>query len=138
MRKRRFVLPVIAALLAVNSVLFVAQPGLAVPRSVAVVPGALANYFFGPKMVRAEIIVKDGGVVHDYRIDQGRIRSTGNFTLTLLERDGTIVTVPVAADARITLNGNVVSFSALRPRMQALTVRDGDRPAERVRATWRR
>ena len=37
---------IVAALLAVNATLLVAQPGLALP-------GSLGNYFFGPKLVRA-------------------------------------------------------------------------------------
>ena len=51
-----------------NATLRVAQPGLALP-------GSLANYFFGPKLVRAEVLVKDGGVLHDYRVDRGTIRN---------------------------------------------------------------
>ena len=62
-------------------VLLVAQPGLALP-------GSLGNYFFGPKLVRAEVLVKDGGVLHDYRVDRGTIRNKAGGTLTLLERDG--------------------------------------------------
>ena len=58
MRTRRKGLWIIAALLAVNATLLVAQPGLALP-------GSLGNYFFGPKLVRAEVLVKDGGVLHD-------------------------------------------------------------------------
>ena len=72
---------IVAALLAVNAALLVAQPGLALP-------GSLGNYFFGPKLVRAEVLVKDGGALHDYRVDRGTIRNKAGGTLTLLERDG--------------------------------------------------
>lgn len=118
----------IAALLALNAVLVVVQPGLALPN-------ALAGYFFGPKMVRAEVIVHDGGVLRDYRLDRGRIRVVGADSLTLLERDGTVVVVPVAANAEVRLTGRIVPFSRLRRGMSALTVREGDGPASVVRAT---
>ena len=118
---------IVAALLAVNATLLVAQPGLALP-------GSLGNYFFGPKLVRAEVLVKDGGVLHDYRIDRGVIRNKADGTLTLLERDGSLVPVPVAPTAAITLNGRPVAYSALRRGMVATVIRDGDAPANEVRA----
>ena len=117
----------VAALLALNAVLFAAQPGLALP-------GSLAGYFFGPKMIRAEVILKDAGVLHDYRLDRGRVRAVSAGSLTLLERDGTVVVVPVAPDADVRLNGRVVPLTALRRRMIATTVRDGGAPASTVRA----
>lgn len=119
---------VVAALLAVNATLFVAQPGLALP-------GSLGSYFFGPKLVRAEVLVKDGGVLHDYRIDRGTIRSKAGGTLTLLERDGTVVAIPVAAGAAITIGGQPAGYAALRRGMVATVIRDGDAPANEVRAT---
>jgi hypothetical protein len=127
-RRTRLAVGAIVALLALNAVLVVVQPGLALPN-------ALAGYFFGPKMVRAEVIVHDGGVLRDYRLDRGRIRAVGAGTLTLLERDGTVVVVPVAADADVRLTGRVVPFSRLRRGMSALTVREGDGAASAVRAT---
>jgi len=121
---------IVAALLALNALLFVAQPGLALP-------GSLAGYFFGPKMIRAEVILKDAGVLHDYRLDRGRVRAVSAGSLTLLERDGTLVVVPVAPDADVRLNGRVVPLSALRRGMVAMTVRDGGAPASTVRAVGR-
>ena len=121
---------VVAALLAVNATLFVAQPGLALP-------GSLGSYFFGPKLVRAEVLVKDGGVLHDYRIDRGTIRSKAGGTLTLLERDGTVVAIPVAAGAAITIGGQPAGYAALRRGMVATVIRDGEAPANEVRATRR-
>ena len=118
---------VVAALLAVNAVLLAAQPGLALP-------GSLANYFFGPKLVRAEVLVKDGGVLHDYRVDRGTIRNKAGGTLTLLERDGSLVPIAVAPTAAITLNGRPIAYSDLRRGMVATVIRDGDAPANEVRA----
>ena len=118
---------IVAALLAVNATLLVAQPGLALP-------GSLGTYFFGPKLVRAEVLVKDGGVLHDYRIDRGTIRNKAGGTLTLLERDGSLVPIAVAPTAAITLNGRPVAYSDLRRGMVATVIRDGDAPANEVRA----
>lgn len=129
-RRRQKGLWFVAALLAVNATLLVAQPGLALP-------GSLGSYFFGPKLVRAEVLVKDAGVLHDYRVDRGTIRAKAGGTLTLLERDGTVVAIPVAPTAAITIGGQAASYSALRRGMVATVIRDGDAPANEVRATRR-
>ena len=81
--RRSKALWVVAALLAVNAVLLVASPGLALP-------GCLGDYFFGPRLVRAEVLVNDNGVLHDYRIDRGTIRAKAPGSLTLRERDGSL------------------------------------------------
>jgi len=121
---------VVAALLAVNAVLLGAAPGLAVPRG-------LSQYFFGPKLVRAEIVVRDAGEVRLYRVDRGRVRTVRPAlnTVTVLERDGTLATVPVALDADVSVNGRPVLLRALRRNMVVTTVRLGDQPAETVVAT---
>ena len=120
----------VVALLAVNATLLVAQPGLALP-------GSLGTYFFGPKLVRAEVLVKDDGVLHDYRIDRGVVRAKAGGTLTLLERDGTLVQIPVAPTAAITIGGTPAAYAQLRRGMVATVIRDGDAPANEVRATRR-
>ena len=120
----------LGAVLALNGSLWIAQTGLALPRS-------LASYFLGPKMVRAEVILKDGGVVHDFRFDQGRIRAVSGSSLTLLERDGTVVTVAVAPGAQVTVGGAPTPLTSLRRGMQAATIREGSGAAQRVIATRR-
>ena len=122
------------ALLAVNAVLLAAQPGFALSTAL---PGSLGNYLFGPKLVRAEVLVKDGGVLHDYRIDRGVIRDKAPGSLTLRERDASVVTIAIAPNASISIRGRAVSFSALRRGMTATVVRDGDAPAGEVRAVGR-
>ena len=122
------------ALLAVNAVLLAAQPGLALPGAL---PGSLGNYFFGPNLVRAEVLVKDGGVLHDYRIDRGVIRAKSPGSLTLRERDATVVTIAISPTASISVRGRPASFSELRRGMVATVVRDGDAPAAEVRASGR-
>lgn len=128
MRKGRFAVWTVAALLALNAVLLAEGAGMALP-------GSLGSYFFGPKLVRAEVLVKDGGVLHDYRVDRGTIRAKPGAALALLERDGTLVTISVAPGATITIGGQPASFAALRRGMIATVIRDGDAPATEVRAT---
>ena len=128
MRKRGIAVWTVAALLALNAVLLAEGAGLALP-------GSLGGYFFGPKLVRAEVLVKDGGVLHDYRVDRGVIRAKANGALSVLERDGSLVTIAVAPAAAITINGRPAAFSELRRGMVATIIRDGDAPANEVRAT---
>jgi hypothetical protein len=128
--KRSKALWAVAALLTVNAVLLAAQPGFALPSS-------LGAYFFGPKLVRAEVLVKERDGLHDYRIDRGVIRDKSPGSLTLRERDGTLVTIAVAPTAFVTLRGRTSSFAALRRGMIATVIRDGDAPASEIRATGR-
>ena len=118
----------VAALLALNGALLAEGAGVALP-------GSLGTYFFGPKLVRAEVLVKDGGVLHDYRVDRGVIRAKSPGTLSLLERDGSVVSIAVSPTAQVTLDGRAIAFSALRRSMVATVIRDGDSPAIEVRAT---
>jgi hypothetical protein len=130
MPKKGIAVWTVAALLALNAVLLAEGAGMALP-------GSLGAYFFGPKLVRAEVLVKDGGVLHDYRVDRGVIRAKSPGTLSLLERDGSLVTIAVAPSASITIGGQSAAFSALRRGMVATVIRDGDAPANEVRATRR-
>ena len=100
-------------------------------------PRPSPDYFYGPNMVRAEALLKVGGVLQDYRLDRGRIKSISAGTINVGERDGLVVPVSVAADARIQLNGRTVSLFALRRGMEVMTIREGDGPAEIVQATRR-
>ena len=100
-------------------------------------PRALQNYYLGPKMIRSEIALKTNNVLHDFRIDTGRIQSVNSDTQTIMlkEKDGTMQPILVSPTARIKLNGNPSSFAALRRGLHATTIRDGDAPAEQVLAT---
>ena len=104
-----------------------------------VVGGAQACPFsFGATVIRAEIVCLKGGLVRDIRIDRGRITAIGpGRTLTILERDGTSVSIPVAPTARITLGGAPAGFNALKKNMRVQTQREGDGPADTVDATRR-
>jgi hypothetical protein len=127
--RRTLALAAVAALLAVNAILLLVQPGFALPRS-------LANYFYGGGMIRAEVLVRDAEGVHDWRLDQGRILrvAPARSMLRIVEHDGRVVEFQVALDARIELHGRPVPLAALRRGMRVLVVRDGEGPAEVVLA----
>ena len=127
MSKRRIVALLVGLSLALNVVLVLAQSGTALPL-------ASINRLLGPNMVRAEILWRSGGVQHDYLLDNGRIRSVGVGSITLVEKDGKVVNVAVAPDAEVTLRTSPVAFSALKRGMRAVTYRDGNAPAEKVEA----
>lgn len=102
-------------------------------------PVPVTNLLLGSQLVRGEIAVAsaDPTAPHDYLLDHGRIRQVGAFTVTLRERDGTVVTINVSPTARIKLNGKNASFLQLQKGMMALTIHDGDKPADQVFATGR-
>ncbi|MDP8911559.1 MAG: hypothetical protein M3M94_05780 [Actinomycetota bacterium] len=129
----KFAIAALAAALAMNAVLSLAQFGFAAPRS-------LADYFFGQRLIRAEVVLKENGLVRDYRLDRGRVQavSVGAGTITLIERDGMKVVIPVAPNARIQVNGSSTSLGGVRRKMTAFTVREGESPAHIVRASGSR
>ncbi|TML45518.1 MAG: hypothetical protein E6G19_04130 [Actinobacteria bacterium] len=106
-------------------------------KSAPVLPAAVTNLLLGNQMVRAEIGVasSDPTTPHDYLLDHGRIKQVGVFTLTLREKDGTLVTINVSPTARVKVNGQNASFVQLQKGMMATTVHDGDKPADQVYAT---
>jgi hypothetical protein len=127
MTRRTLALFAVAGLLAVNATLLLVQPGFALP-------GSLAAYLLGPKMVKAEVVLKDGKTTYDYRIDQGRIRAVSSTSVTVYERTGDVVVVPVSPGARVTLGGKTVLLTALKKGMRVQTVRNGSAPADTVQA----
>jgi hypothetical protein len=127
--RRRIAILGLAGLLAVNAVLLVTEPGLAVPRS-------LAQYFFGPKLVRADVVLRDGGI-REFRLDQGRLLRQAGSSLLLREADGTVVAVPIAPDAEVRVNGRSGTLAELRRGMIVVTIREGGAAASDVRARSR-
>jgi hypothetical protein len=129
MKRRRWLIALTAALM-LNAVLWLAAPGYSLPR-------ALQVYLLGPKMIRAEVVLKSNGLLHDVRVDTGRIRAVNSATLTitLRERDGLVQTIQVAPTARIRVNGSSSTFAALRVGMRATTIRDNSDAADQVFAT---
>jgi hypothetical protein len=130
MSHRRFALLAVV-LVALNGFFWLAQSGFALPQ-------ALIDRFFGPRMVRAEVVVQSGrGIVRDYRIDRGRITGVAPGSITLRERDGTLVTIQVAANARIVGLGRPTNVSQLRPNLRVLVFRQANRPANLIQVESR-
>ena len=128
MRRRWIVLGALATVLAVG-----VAAGLAASSAEPLGRG-LASDLLGPHMARAEVVVVKGGVVHDYRVDQGRLALNRLTELLIRERDGTLQAVQVSTAAAVTLDGAPASLGQLRRGMAVLTLRDGDAPATVVRA----
>jgi hypothetical protein len=90
-------------------------------------------FFFGGHMVRAEAIVKIAGVTHDFRLDRGVVRAVSAGSITLKERTGDLVTIPVSATADVRVGQRSISLSQVRKGLSVLVVRDGNAPAAWVR-----
>jgi hypothetical protein len=115
--------------------LAVAVTGFAAATAPPTEARALGELFFNKNMARAEVVIVARGVVHDYRIDQGKIMSIRQGTIELLERDGTRQLIPVSPTAQVFLNGRFATLGSLPLRVNAVTIRDGDQPATTVRVT---
>ena len=125
MSRRRFAL-LLCAVVAVNAFFWLAQGGFALPRG-------LIDRFFGPRMIRAEVILQGpAGRINDFRLDRGVIVSATRGSLLLREQDGTTVTIPVAPRARVTGSPAVTDVSQLRPPMRVLVVRRANARANLV------
>jgi hypothetical protein len=98
----------------------------------------LGDFFFGPHLARAEVVLVQKGEVHDYRIDRGKVKSIRGATLELRELDGTVQVVPVAGTAQVTVNGQVAPLSLIVRGMTVTTIRDGENPAQQVQAQSQR
>jgi hypothetical protein len=124
MTRRRYMLLVLA-LVAVNSFFWLAQGGFALPT-------AIINQFFGNRMVRAEVLVQSaGGSIQDWRIDRGVITAVSGTSITLKEKDGTSVTIPVDPNARIQ-GSKYTSLLQLKRRLRVVVYHQANLPAETV------
>jgi len=128
MKRRRFLLLAVT-LVALNSFFWLAQSGFALPK-------AIINQFFGGNMVRAEVILAAPGGTQDWRIDRGVITSvatsTSGTSVTLREKDGTIVTLPIDPTARVQGPARFASVAQLRKRLRIVVYRLADQPATTV------
>jgi hypothetical protein len=95
-------------------------------------PKSLGSYFLGQNMARAEIVLKVGNQVHDYRIDQGRVVTVRPGALDLVERDGTKQSVPMAVATRVSGSAGESSVQQLRPGTHVIAIRDGSGPATSI------
>jgi hypothetical protein len=129
MSRRRFVL-LAATVVTLNAFFWLAQGGFALP-------GTLIDRFFGPRLIRAEVVVGGPRAVNDFRIDRGVIVSTAPGSITLRERDGTVVTIAVSPATRVVGGIRVTDVSQLRPPMRVLAVRKANGPAGQIQVEGR-
>jgi hypothetical protein len=118
---RRFVL-LAGVLVTLNLALWFAAPGLAIRR-------AIVNELFGPKMVRAEVIEKDGS---DWRLDRGVITQVNSTQLTLREFDGRVQQIPLSSTTSVIRAGHRLPLSALALRWRVLVTWPANGAAQSV------
>ena len=106
---RRFIL-LAAVLVALNVTLWFAAPGLALRK-------AVVKELFGPTMMRAEVIQKDGT---DWRLDRGVITSVNGAQLVLREADGKVQSIPISTTTRVIRLGHRLPLSSLARRWHVL------------------
>jgi hypothetical protein len=117
-KSRRFLF-LAATLVALNAFFWLAGGGLALPKSIV-------NQFFGNRMVRAEVILQSPGGTQDWRIDRGVVASVSGGNVTLMEADGTSVTVALDPAARIQ------GARKVRARMRVVLYHLASQPAQLV------
>ena len=83
----------------------------------------------------AEINVTIKRVPHTLIVDRGKVVQITTTQLTLRERDGSTVDVPLTEQTLVTIDGASRRISDLRRRMTATTLRVDGGAAVRVRAT---
>jgi hypothetical protein len=105
MFSRRFVL-LGAALVTLNVVLWLAAPGLALRK-------AVINQLFGPRMVRAQVHLKNG---QDWNVDRGVVTQVSATQVILREADGRIQPIPLAATTKVIRLGRHLPLSMLARR----------------------
>jgi hypothetical protein len=124
MRSRRFMI-LATVLVALNAFFWMAGGGMALTK-------AIINQFFGPRMIRAEVIVQSPGGPVDWRIDRGIITAVSGTTLTVREADGTVQSVDVNPTARVQGPARFASPTKLRPRLRVVLYHQANAPADLV------
>src|SRR6267154_763073 len=124
MSRRRFV-HLAAVLVAVNSFFWLTQSGFAFP-------SAIINQFFGGNLIRAEVLVASPTGTEDWRIDRGVITAIAGTSITLREKDGTSVTLPVDPNARVQGPARFSNVALLRRRLRVVLYHQANLPASLV------
>jgi hypothetical protein len=120
MFSRRFVL-LGSVLVVLNLLLFFAAPGLAIRK-------AIVNQLFGPKMVRAVVVERNGA---QWNLDRGVIIQVNSTQLTLKEPDR-IQPIPLASTTQVIRLGRHLPLTSLAPRWHVLVTWPATGPAESV------
>jgi hypothetical protein len=81
-----------------------------------------------------DINVQIRGKPHTLTLDRGRITQVSATQVTLLERDRSVVVIPLSPLAIVKVDGLVATIRALRRGMTAQTMRIDGGPAVRIRA----
>jgi hypothetical protein len=130
MRRRRYTILVLG-LVALNLVLWLAPPGLAVR-------DALINQLFGPRLIRAEVVVRGAGTTtQDYLIDRGVITVAAADSITVRESDGTLVPIAVASTTQVSGPKRFTSVLSLRRNLRVLVFHLANAPASLVQVEGR-
>ena len=92
----------------------------------------LAQAYFSNTLTRAEVVSVVGRVVHDFRIDEGRVTAVRPGAIDLLERDGTRQTIAVGRQTQF-FGGRLGGLPIALRGTRVVTLRDNDAPATLVR-----
>ena len=109
-------------LVTLNLALWFAAPGLAVRR-------AILNELFGPRMVRAVVVEKNGS---QWQLDRGIIIQVSSAQLTLREADGKIQPIPLSSTTEVVRFGHHLSTAVLAKRWHVLVTWPATGPAQSV------
>jgi hypothetical protein len=131
MRDRRFLL-LAGVLVTLNLVLWLAAPGLAVRKN-------LLAKFFGPKLVRAEVLNStNGGGTVDWHVDRGVVTSLTSTELDLTELDGRVQPITVGASTHVLAPvGTRMPLGKLKPGWRVLVLWQDGRTAKTVQVEKR-
>jgi hypothetical protein len=121
MFNRRFVL-LGTVLVTLNVALWFAAPGFALRK-------AIVNQLFGPKMVRVQVLEKNGA---QWNLDRGVITSVDNTQVTLREFDGRVQQIPLSSTTRVIHIGRTLSVDQLAPHWHVLVTWPATGPARSV------
>jgi hypothetical protein len=142
MSNRRQPLARARTLLAAGVSIVVALTATAAAQSAKVAPPTiargLAQTYFTNTFTRAEVLTAVSRVVHDYRIDEGRVIAVRPNAIDLLERDGTRQTIALNGQTQMPggrLSG--VAFGLRGTRVVTLTDNGGAASLVRPSATAR-
>jgi hypothetical protein len=78
------------------------------------------------------VLVQSPSGVQDWRIDRGVITSISGTTITVREKDGTLVPVQVDPNARMQGPARFFSVAKLKPRVRVVLYHQANLPAELV------
>jgi hypothetical protein len=99
--------------------LVLAGPGLAIRH-------AVVTQLFGPKMVRAVAVERNGD---QWNLDRGVITQVSSTQLTLLEADGRVQPIPLADTTRVIRLRHQLALTALKKRWHVLVTWPATGPA---------